>query len=125
MPLMDVNPSIMEKLVSFVGVQVQDSVYLTNSYNPPDVSKDISHTPVTSLPKVPAKLDSDEQQVLQDIKIVAGNELVSGFQLQFAPQWILYKSIAMEKANYGGAYEEVDIRKLLRNANIMSSYHFF
>lgn len=77
---------------------------------------------MTSPPKESAQLESDEQKVLQDMKLVVGDEPVSTFQLQLASQWILDKSIAMEKKNYDGAYEEVDTWRLPSNANIISSH---
>ena len=56
-----------------------------------------------------------------------GYKPVSEFRLQFAPRWLLDKAIETEKQNYfsEGAYEEVKLNTLPRNANIISSQHFF
>lgn len=94
-------------------------MFLIQSSDPPDRPEETDETKVVSLPKLPAKLESYEQNVLQEIKRVVGDESVSEFQLQLAPQLVLFKSIAKEKADCDGAYEEVYLRSLPKNANIM------
>ena len=59
--------------------------------------------------------------------MVVGDKPTSEFKLQFAPQWIVDQAIAAEKENYlhANAYQEVEYGQLPRNANIISSHHFF
>lgn len=103
--LVGMNSSIAETALSFIGKQLKGTVDLSHSFEPPEIHKDISTTKLNLPPMLPAQLESDEQKVLQDIKNAVSDESVSEFQLGFAPQWILEKSITKEKANYNGAYE--------------------
>ena len=100
---------------------------LDEAYAPPRPERHIGSTPVAPPPSLPARLESSEKIILQEIRNVVGDKPVSEFRLQFAPRWLLDKSIDTEKENYfaEGAYEEVDIKTLPRNANIISSHHFF
>ncbi len=46
-------------------------------------------------------------------------------KLQFAPRWVIYKAIEKEKKKYKASVEPVSRLNLPRNANMISSHHFF
>lgn len=103
----------------------KDSADLNQTRNPSTKKDDIGKVPLTVPPELPYSLKSSEQLVLRNILNSVGSGPFTEFQLQFAPRWLLNKSISQEKVNYKDAYEEVDIRTLSRSANIISSHHFF
>ena len=73
------------------------------------------------------KLEADEQDILRKIRDVVGYEPVSEARLKFAPSWLIQKAIDVELNNYKGkgAYTTVHKRGVPRDANIISSHHFF
>ena len=73
------------------------------------------------------KMESDEQEILRKIRDVVGYEPVSEARLQFAPSWLIQKAIDAELNNYKskGAYTTVHKRGVPRDANLISSHHFF
>jgi len=114
-PLKDVGPEVLKKF----------EYNLNSPHDPPTPDKDIGSTVIRSPPHIPYNLQSSEQELLRQAKSVLGKNQASEFKLQFVPRWIIDKSIATERENYHGAYEEVDFRDLPPNANIISSHHFF
>lgn len=52
-----------------------------------------------------------------------GDEPVSEFQLHFAPRWFIENAVNSEKDNYRDAHENVDIRKLSADMNLISSHY--
>lgn len=82
---------------------------VTESHQPPGPEKDIGETKVTAPPGLPFSLESDEQQVLQQIYATLGDKPISESVLGFAPRWILNNAIEKERKNYAdvGAYQEV------------------
>lgn len=102
-----------------------DATTLNNSYNPRGPEKDIGDVQVSELPHLPLRLNSVEREVLHDIKAFIGDKTASEFELQFARCWIFDKSIAAEKKNYDGAYEEVALNSLPSWPNVISFRHLF
>ena len=100
---------------------------LNTPHNPPRPDKDIGSIDVLPPPSLPIDLKSTEQKLLYDIKQVIGDKPVSEFRLQFAPRWLIDKAINNEKQNYklAKAYEEVPLSSLAKDANIITSHHFF
>ena len=98
---------------------------LTQSFGASQPERDVGNTSILSHEQVPDFLKSSEQKVLEGIKSVIGDRTASESQLQFAPQWILQKAIDKELSEYRRNVEEIDIRTLPRDANIISSHHFF
>ena len=94
-------------------------------YNPPSRDKDIGDTEVNSPTCTAAQLESDEPKILEQIKKVIGDNTVSQRKLNPAPQWIIDKAVAKEKDNYDGCFEEVKIKNLPKDANLITSHHFF
>lgn len=78
-------------------------------------------------PKLPAKLASQEQEILHELRENLGGAPFTERQLQCAPQRLVQKAIGKEKVNYAEneAYAEVNIKQLPKNANLISSHHFF
>ncbi len=73
----------------------------------------------------PLSLESCEQQILQQIEEAIGDKSCSEAKLQFAPGWIIDKSIEREKKNYKESVEVFHRSNLPRKANIGSSHLFF
>lgn len=121
----DIGPHAFAHHKSLVSNEVHN---LNQPRDPPEVpEKDIGTVPIKSPPSKPFRLKSSEQEVLRHVRDVIGTETVSESRLQFAPQWLISKSIQKEKDNYQKkeAYEEVDVRTLPKGSNIISSHHFF
>lgn len=129
-PLRDIGTHAYQLHTSLVASQ-RGSQSQTSSLNEATEdscpSKDIGNVPITSPSSLPFSLTTCEQQVLRNMRSVIGYQPATEFQLQFAPRWILDKSISVEKTNYQSeeAYEEVDIRRLPSRRNLISSHHFF
>ena len=89
--------------------------------------KDIGNAHVLGAKDLNAKLSSLKQEDLTRIQELFGDSPVTESKLQFAPRWLLDETTAKEKANYMemGVYQPISIRDVLRNANIISSHHFF
>lgn len=66
-----------------------------------------------------------EQGILHEIANVIGSRSVSDSTLEWAPRWVLDKSIASEKGNYKDAFEEVHYVSVSKNAKLITSHHFF
>lgn len=66
-----------------------------------------------------------KQEVLRKIKSVIYYTNFSESLLEFAPRWVIDKSVTAEKENWADAKEEVHIRNLPPQANLISSHHFF
>ena len=131
-PLRDVSPFALARSRSLVTKTKTKSTEhpaedLAESHDPPRPDRDIGSTPIAPPPSLPVRLESSEQSILQSLRTIVGDKPVSEFRLQFAPRWLLDKSIETEKQNYfaENAYEEVYIKTLPRSANIISSHHFF
>ena len=84
-----------------------------------------SHSTRIDIPHTVAQLESDEQKILTQIKKVIGDKTVSERKHNFAPQWIIDKAKAKEKDKYDGCFEEVKIKDLPKDANLITSHHFF
>lgn len=104
---------------------ISSLVCLTKEHDPPRPDKDIGNVPIRPPPNIPYKLDSSEQEVLKWAYSMLGDQTISEARLEFLPRWIIDKSISKEKANYATAYEELDIASLPKEANLISSHHFF
>lgn len=92
-----------------------------------NAQKDIGETRVTQPTYPHFSLDSSEQFVLKEIREAIGDKPASESKLQFAPRWLIDKAIEKEKKAYidNRAFEEVDIKTVPRDSNIISSHHFF
>ena len=88
--------------------------------------KDIGETKLKT-PSESETLKSGEQEVLRGIKDVIGFEPVTEAKIRFAPRWIVEKAIMSELENYTEkeAYEEVHVKSLPKDANLISSHCFF
>ena len=105
--------------------QVPHTSDINREYNPPQTSKDVGNVLIAAPPDIPTSRKTSEQEILKRAREVLGEKPLSEHQLQFVPQWVIDKSIAKEKENYNGAYEELHISQLPPNANLISSHHFF
>ena len=121
-PVLDIGPTSLRHVRSLL---VADKDSLNDSFDPPCPEKDVGVTQIVSPDQLPKMLQSSEQKVLREIKDVIGVRTASEHSLQFAPQWILQKAIDNERDEYRKHVNEVDIRTLPRDANIISSHHFF
>ena len=103
------------------------SLDIGTTSNAENREKDIGDTSITPPKELPTSLESIEQELLQRMRQVVGDQPISESKLQFAPRWILDKAISKEKANYKekNAYIPMSIRSLPRRSNIISSHHFF
>lgn len=88
--------------------------------------KDIGDTKLKT-PKESEELKSSEQEVLRGIKDIIGFEPVTEAKIRFAPRWVVEKAIMKELENYTEkkAYEEVHVKDLPKDANLISSHCFF
>ena len=121
-PLLDIDHTSLRHIKSLLALE-KDS--LNESSEPSRPEKDVGITPIISPDQLPQILQSSEQNVLREIKGVIGDRTASEHSLQFAPQWILQKAIDKERNEYRKHVNELDIRTLSREANIISSHHFF
>lgn len=118
------KPCRMSRPEREIGVSHQYGIVNTSKYSP-DRAKDFLNIPIYAPSTLPFCIQSSEQHVLREIQKVFGYSPATKFQLQFAPRWILDKSISIEPSNYDGAYKEVNIKSLPPRSNIISSHHFF
>ena len=90
------------------------------------VEKDVGPIPSGSN-NLTGSLQSQEQVLLRKIREVVGDGPVSEAKLQFAPQWIIDKSIQAEKENYTSkkVYISVHRKDVPPRSNTISSHHFF
>lgn len=105
--------------------------YLSNTQVPPHVdqpSKDIGHTLPSPPPPTQPPLKSASQKILQTLMNQFGSGTpLTEHKLQCAPRWLLDQAIEKEKKAYleRKAYAPVQLQSLPRNANLISSHHFF
>ena len=121
-PQLDIGSNSLRQVKALFTAETDD---LTQSFEPPQPEKSVGSTPIISHQQVPHFLQSSEQKILEEIRSVIGDRTASESILQFAPRWILQKAIDKELSEYRRNIEEVDIRILPRDANIISSHHFF
>ena len=131
-PLLDINTKSVDRCNSLFGTRypvptLSKSLDLNATHEAAQPEKDIGENLVVAPSELPFHLASSKQKVLQQIQSVVGNKPTSKFKIQFVPQWIVDQAIAEEKENYdrAEAYKEVSYGKLPRNANVISSHHFF
>lgn len=72
------------------------------------------------------ELQSNEGDILRDIKETIGSNQVTASAIAFAPGWVIEKAIRQEHdENWTGAYSEVMESDLPNNANVISSHVVF
>ncbi|CAN8069708.1 unnamed protein product [Agarophyton chilense] len=92
----------------------------------PQLGRDVGDTPLRFVMRS-ENLLSLEQSILKQIEKVIANQPAITSKLQVAPRGIIDKSIDAEKRNHSesATYKPISIKGLQRNANIISSHHFF
>lgn len=117
--------SILQSRALKTANRANDSIELTTPSVEKDPAKDIDNLPVILPPSDDYALSTAEQEVLRNIEKVGGhNKPITEFGLQFAPKWIVEKTIVSEKRAYiqENEYERSEVH---RDANVISSHHFF
>ncbi len=90
---------------------------------PENQHKDIGEYQSRLPTEIPLSLESCEQEILQKLLSVIGDEEMSESKLQFAPPRIIEKAKARDFANYKDSVQMFGHSSLPRSANIVSSHH--
>lgn len=129
-PLLDIGSEQMQKFdaqldTAKLPTPLPKTHELSKPHDPELPEKDIGNVEVRAPQQDGHELKSCEQELLKEISSVIKNKDVLERELEWVPRWLLDKAIQKEKDNYRSAFQEVDVASLPRDANIITSHHFF